>query len=801
MAIYYFDAKIISRSKGQSIVACAAYRAADKLVDQRYDKEHDYQRKQHVEFSEILLPGHAPGWMAQREKLWNAVEMAEKRLDAQLAREIKFSLPRELTLEQNIHLTRQFVNDIFVSKGMVADYSIHVEKASDGGLQPHAHVLLTQREITQDGFGKKVREWNKKENLLGWRKEWAAYENHHLAMNGHDLRVDHRTLREQGIDLIPQDKMGSIYARERLDAYHRYLENTRLNGEKLIERPEIVFDVLTRQQSTFTHQDIARIVNRYTVDEDQFQTVFAKTKVSPEIVFLGKDDKNQERFTTRDMLKLESDMVNYAKTLHGIASHKMGDIDKESIISSHSLSPEQHRVLNYVVSEGGLKCVIGFAGTGKSRLLGAAKECWEESGYRVLGATLSGIAAENLQDSSGIESRTLASRFHYWNKGEELLSANDILVIDEAGMIDSRQMAKVLEYVAEQSAKIVLVGDPEQLQAIQAGAAFRAISGRTSYVELTEIWRQQEDWQKEATVYLATEKTANAIDQYAAHNRVYEFNTQMEAKQALVDAWNDARIADGEKTQLMLAYSRSDVLELNEMARSIRKSLGELDEGYLIQTERGERIFSEGDRVYFLRNDRDLGVKNGTLGTIVDIDNDALKVAVSKEGVDHPYIIAFTLDRYNDLDYGYAATIHKAQGITVDQSFVLASQYLDRHATYVGMTRHSDNTQLFWSKEEFQHYDTMISTLSRERSKEFSLDYSEREFAYCRGIASEDLKIFNRYPDKSEKDIPDWHADLFYGFDKKQDAKENFNDLFYDLDVDFSNLSDKEIKNEKDIDF
>ena len=138
---------------------------------------------------------------------------------------------------------------------------------------------------------------------------------------------------------------------------------------------------------------------------------------------------------------------------------------------------------------------MGFAGTGKSYLLGAAREVWEKQGYRVLGATLSGIAAEGLAGSSGIESRTLASRLYYWDKGEQRLTANDVLVVDEAGMLGSRQMARVMEEVQASGAKVVLVGDPEQLQAIEAGAAFRAILERVGFEELTEIRRQREVWQ------------------------------------------------------------------------------------------------------------------------------------------------------------------------------------------------------------------------------------------------------------------------------------------------------------------
>ena len=167
MAIYHFSGTIISRSQGRSAVACAAYRSAEKLVDERYKKTHDYTHKQDVAFTEILLPENAPSSMLNREKLWNAVEAIEKRKDAQLAREFNFALPCELTLEQNIALARDFVTQAFVSQGMVADLCIHNDKTGDGQLQPHAHVMLTLRKVTLDGFGQKERAWNAKRKFIG----------------------------------------------------------------------------------------------------------------------------------------------------------------------------------------------------------------------------------------------------------------------------------------------------------------------------------------------------------------------------------------------------------------------------------------------------------------------------------------------------------------------------------------------------------------------------------------------------------------------------------------------------------
>ena len=161
-----------------------------------------------------------------------------------------------------------------------------------------------------------------------------------------------------------------------------------------------------------------------------------------------------------------------------------------------------------------LVVVVGYAGTGKSAMLGVAREAWEAAGYEVRGAALSGIAAENLESGSGIASRTIASMEHGWGQGRDLLTARDVLVIDEAGMVGTRQLERVLSHAAEVGAKVVLVGDPQQLQAIEAGAAFRSIHERHGGVEIGEVRRQREDWQRDATRDLATGRIGAAINAY-----------------------------------------------------------------------------------------------------------------------------------------------------------------------------------------------------------------------------------------------------------------------------------------------
>jgi hypothetical protein len=194
VAIYHLSAKVISRSGGRSSVAAAAYRTAGRLRDERQGLKHDYSRKRGVVHSEIMAPENAPDWMHNRDQLWNAVEAVEKRRDAQLAREIEVALPRELDRSERLELLRGFVQREFVDRGMIADVAIHESKARDGRGQPHAHVMLTMRELTGEGFGKKDRSWNASDLLMGWREAWSRDANTAFERAGRSERIDHRSL-------------------------------------------------------------------------------------------------------------------------------------------------------------------------------------------------------------------------------------------------------------------------------------------------------------------------------------------------------------------------------------------------------------------------------------------------------------------------------------------------------------------------------------------------------------------------------------------------------------------------------
>ena len=738
MAIYHFSAQVISRASGRSAVAAAAYRSASELFDARAERAHDFSGKEDVVHSEVLLPEGAPERMSDRAMLWNEVEASEKRKDAQLAREVEFALPRELSREQSIQLAREFVSEQFVSRGMIADLNVHSPVNTAGEAKPHAHVMLTLREVGPEGFGKKAREWNATSELQGWREAWAERTNERLAALGIDARIDHRTLEAQGIALEPQGKIGPAGARrdERGEDAERAAEHRAIaarNGETIAVEPEIALAALTHQHSTFTRHDLARLIHRHSDGEQQFTSVLAKVEASAELVRLGEDERGRERFTTRAMIAVEQRMERAADALSATQGHAVGERAQQTVaLDERALGAEQEAAFQHVTGRGDLALVVGYAGTGKSTMLGAAREAWEASGYTVRGAALSGIAAENLEGGSGIGSRTIASLEHAWARGRDQLTSRDVLVIDEAGMVGSRQMERVLSHAQLAGAKVVLVGDPEQLQAIEAGAAFRAIADRHGAAEITTVRRQRADWQREATKELATEQTTKALARYEAAGMVHAHDTHDAAKAALVAGWDEARRTAPELSQVILAYTRDDVRGLNVLARERMRAAGDLGEDRTVTTERGERAFAPGDRVMFLANERGLGVKNGTLGTLERIE-DSSSLTVHLDGGEGARV-RFDLKDYAHVDYGYAATVHKAQGVTVDRAHVLATPHMDRHAAYVGLTRHREYVALHWAREDLRDRAGLDRALSRERTKNTTLDY-EAGFAERRGIA------------------------------------------------------------------
>ena len=753
MAIYHLSLKTIKRSAGRSAVAAAAYRAGALLHDTRTGITHDYSRKRGILACGIELPeGAAAPWAMNRQSLWNAAEAAERRRDSQTAQEFELALPEELGEGRNMELVRSFAGELVREYGCAADWAIHAPARGGDERNVHAHILVTVREILPDGPGGKIRLVQEqarlkregrplsREQLRMIRERWAELANHALAQAGLDVRIDHRSHEARGIGIIPTRHAGvhaTAMGRKGIGIERAALDpqEAELNAAHILAHPEDILQLVSEGRSVFGVSDIRRAVGLAVGGAGPAaQAVLRAVMNSPELVRIPSDGGPDAplRLTTRRTVAMETALAKCALALRGDRSHGVsGSVLEDAIAASggrmaaagipDGLSAEQCEALRHVGGPAGIAVVSGAAGAGKSTMLEAARDAWERSGRRVIGAALAGKAVDGLAGSSGIESRTLSAWVHRWGTGQDRLGAGDVLVIDEAGMLGTAQLSSVLREVERCGAKAVLVGDAEQLQAIGAGSPFRALADSCGAASISEIRRQREDWQRRASVLFARHETERALRIHADRGAI-AFRSGGDATAAALAAAYAAHVRDSPgESRLALAHRRADVHALNAAIRAGLQATGLLaGGGTVLECSGGERSFTSGDRIAFLRNDGRLGVRNGSFGTVEAITGTQVRVRLDGGAG----TAEFDAAEFRDFDHGYAATVHKSQGATVDRSFVLAGPTMDRHLAYVAMTRHRNAVSLHADSDAFGDLDGLVRRLSRAGLQPNALDHA-----------------------------------------------------------------------------
>ena len=516
---------------------------------------------------------------------------------------------------------------------------------------------------------------------------------------------------------------------------------------------------------------------------DAFRATLDHLRAGGEIVDVGEDpaSPSRHRFTTKEMAGVEMEMEGAAQRLAMSHHHRIAADVREAALErvadrqGFRLSPEQLKAVEHVTGGEGLALIVGYAGAGKSAAMNSVREVYEGAGYKVRGAALSNLAAQGLQDSAGIESTSLDRLLHRLDgqgdreakieadtaklhakfaaiKGtsqranqyrEDIaakigalhgqaeagrLGPKDLIVLDEAAMVDSRKLGRLLAHTANAGAKVIGLGDQIQLQAIEAGAGFRALSERHGAAELKDVRRQDEAWQRTATKDFRDGRATVALDSYRDHGMTHQGETREAAKAELIAAWSAHRAEHPEKSAIILTALNVDVNGLNTMARATYGAQGRLGEDHEIAVKDGSIRMAEGDRFLFRKNDGHMGVMNGSLGTVRKIEGDQITVALDNakgmEGAGKT--VSFSAAEYDSFSHGYAYTVHKTQGVTVDRAFVLATPFMDRHSAYVAMSRHRERSDLYHGKDDFRSYEAMSSRVSRDGSKDSVLDYLGR---------------------------------------------------------------------------
>lgn len=435
------------------------------------------------------------------------------------------------------------------------------------------------------------------------------------------------------------------------------------------------------------------------------------------------------RYTSREMLELEQGISDQAIARRGETCHHVA-IDA-AIAARPTMSAEQQVALAHIAAEtGGVAVIEGMAGTGKSYLMGAAREAWEAGGFAVRGCALAGKAAQGLQEGSGIQSQTMHSLLDDLSAKRVSLSDKDVVVIDEAGMVGSRQMASLLNQIHAAGAKAVLIGDSKQLQPIDAGGSFRVLSQKLGHAALTDIRRQRSEADREIVKLLAAGESAQALESIKERGLLIVSADKQTVMRQMVGDWTAARDPGKPGESLMLAGTRAEVFQLNQIARAELNARQQLAAAATVDTSTGKREFAEGDRIIFLQNSKRLGVKNGTLGTVVRLSPDSSGKHRFAVKTDAGEIVRFTLGDpdasrgkdYNAIDHGYAVSVHKSQGATVDNPFVLLGETMsDREWGYVAASRGREKTKFYTTEDTAEQLESL---LARSRQKDSSLDYS-----------------------------------------------------------------------------
>jgi len=521
--------------------------------------------------------------------------------------------------------------------------------------------------------------------------------------------------------------------------------------EVSIDRHEL-FRKLTAMEAVFQEKDLFRVVGVACSQSgrglDDVKKEVASLLRDPDLVRLRGQD-GQVYYTTREMLALEQEIQALARAGKEDSRHvvepsavKVG-IARYEFEKGFKLSDEQRTAIDHLTLRAGrIQILEGHAGAGKSTALVPVRYALEASGYEVIGASLQGKKAVGLEKDTGIKSQTLASLLRELQGYERedgtqapptrTLTEKTVVVVDEAAMNDTRLQASLIRETEKAGAKLLLVGDESQVPPVAAGNPFKNLKKELGYAELTENRRQKADWQKEASREIRAGKVKEGLEKYLAAGMIEIAPDREKAIKKTVESWAKAFDPKIPEKTLMTAYKRSDVFELNARAR---EALADRRSGPRVETtvrdregnSEGKREFQAGERLYFKKNDRKLGVMNGETGTLekIDVTSDGKECSFTVK-MDSGKEIRFDPRDYAQIDYGYAITIHKSQGETVEFSSNLVTG-MGLNILYAQLTRHQVGTQIVLTEDQI---DRMAQNLGIELAPtDRMIDFAEKVLA------------------------------------------------------------------------
>jgi len=773
VAIYSLHVKTVSRSSGRSVVAAAAYRAAENIGDDRLGVVWDFTRKRGVLHSEIMAPADSPEWVQDRAELWNAAERAEdkstRRSSATTGRDIIVALPHELTDEQRLDAVRQFAASLVDRYRVAVDFAIHAPDRHSDTRNYHAHLLMTTRRIDANGFGIKTRELDDfktgPREIEIIRANWERIGNRALQEAGMDIRMDCRSYADQGIDREATVHLGPVASgmersgeatdlgdrnraarsrnaeRERIDGdratvsaeivdlaaeRERRLEERELRAAIRTHSPPKILEVLTERRSTFSRHDLNRALAKVIIDPKERAALNDQILALPEVVGLKEtEDAKVSRYTTRTVLADEARVVTDADTLAGRTGYGLSAAQSDRVLAQHSrLKEEQRAAFRHGTGPSGLAVIAGESATGKSTVLAAIRDGYEGAGYRVLGTAWTHAVVNDMRRDGYRQATTIASELFRLDRGDTAWDARTVLIVDEAGMLSTKHLAAVTAQARASGAKLILAGDDKQLASIERGGLFGALKEKHGGAELHEVVRVSDAEQKRAFNLMHQGEFLPALTIFAKQGAIQWSGREQESFGKLVEQWGRDIAADPAKTRFAFAYTNADVKELNAALRAVRKEQGALGDDHTLRTAEGEAAFAVNDRIQFTgtarhRDYREAGVTNGNVGTIREIDGNRVTVALDSKPGAPERLVSFVAGQdhaggeFDQFRHGYAGTIYRGQGRTLDQTYLYHSAHWRSASSYVALTRHRENVALFVATETARDLGQLARQMAR----------------------------------------------------------------------------------------
>lgn len=434
--------------------------------------------------------------------------------------------------------------------------------------------------------------------------------------------------------------------------------------------------------------------------------------------------KGGKRFTTQSVLDAEKDMLDRADRMGENESHQVSDrAVNKALDGMPTITEEQKAAVKHITQDSAQVAVMqGQAGAGKSFTLGAVREAYENDGYTVIGTAVSNAATRNLKNEAGIESKNTTLLELDISRGKTELNEKTVIVVDEAGMQSTRQTASLLEMAEEAGAKVVLVGDTRQLQAIESGAPMRAIADRVGMTELSDVRRQKTERERTIAGHFREGRAGEGLEMLKEDGHFHVEEDMATASRKAANGYLSDM--DEGKSSIVVAATRREVGLLNGAIREGMQERGLLgDDAERLKTSTGLKEFASGDKVIFgkkfsfgERGDENTTVWNGATGQVSKMEENGFEVKLDHSGE----TVSVDFEKMDSVSHGYATTVHKAQGLSVDRAHVLAGNQTGREWSYVAASRHKESVNFYTDKESSEE---LAGTMRQAGQKDMASDY------------------------------------------------------------------------------